>query len=518
MKYLTINYFILLVSVLWTGRVVAQTQKSTANQFYDVRAYGAIGDGKKLEQVAINKTIEACSKNGGGTVYIPAGKYLSGSIHLKSNINLYLEAGSTIIAAPSSMGGYDPPEAFPDTAYQDRGHTYFHNSLIWGEGLSNVSITGRGMIDGSALTREDTDEERRLVKGPAGVGNKAIALKQCKNVLIRDITIYHAGHFAIIITGCDRTTLENLDIDTNRDGIDIDCCTNTLVSNCRVNSPGDDAIVAKSSYALNKPVITENLIITNCQVSAFKVGTLLDGTRIPDEVPWTGGSWSGGRIKFGTESNGGFRNCVVTNCTFWYSNGIALEMVDGGIMDNIIVSNITMNNVHHYPIYVTLGQRNRGPKATTKMGVIRNIMISNINVIGADSLSGIQITGTPGYPIEDITLRNISIQYKGGGTLSQASRKFPELGKEYPEPSLLGVNPSYGLFARHVKGLGLYDVSFTTIKKDERYAIIAEDVHGFDIDRFKFPEKKPGLNYLFTNVTDFIIQNTPALKDIIIKN
>jgi hypothetical protein len=188
-------------------------------------------------------------------------------------------------------------------------------------------------------------------------------------------------------------------------------------------------------------------------------------------------------------------------------------MVDGGIMDNIIVSNITMTNVHHYPIYVTLGQRNRGPKAAaTKMGTIRNIMISNINVIGADSLSGIQITGMPGHPIENITLRNISIQYKGGGTLAQAARIFPELGKEYPEPSLLGVNPSYGLFARHVKGLGLYHLSFSTIIKDDRPAIIADDVHGLEIDRFKFPENKTGLNHRFSNVTDFDIQNSPSLK------
>ncbi|HEY0053841.1 MAG TPA: glycoside hydrolase family 28 protein [Pedobacter sp.] len=511
MKHL-FTYLILCTLATWSAGVFGQSIQPGSGH-YNIRSYGAIGDGKQLEQVAINKAIAACAKNGGGTVYIPPGKYLSGSIHLKSNINLHLEVGATIVAAPSTMGAYDPSEPFPDTAYQDRGHTHFHNSLIWGEGLSNVSITGRGMIDGSAMPREDTDKERSLLKGPTGVGNKAIALKQCKNVLIRDITVYRGGHFAIIVTGCDRVTLENLTIDTIRDGINIDCGTNTLINNCRVNSPGDDAIAIKSSYALNRPVITENLIITNCQVSAFKVGTLLDGTRVPDEVPWSGGAWGAGRIKFGTESNGGFRNCVVSNCTFWNSNGIALEMVDGGIMDNIVVSNISMTNVHHYPIYVSTGQRNRGPKATTtKMGVIRNIMISNINVIGADSLSGIQITGMPRHPVENITLRNISIQYKGGGTLAQAARIFPELGKGYPEPSLLGVNPSYGLFARHVKGLGLYDLSFSTLTTDERPAIIAEDVQRLDIGRFRFPENKTGLNYLFSDVADFNIENSPLLK------
>ncbi|MEX8547380.1 MAG: glycoside hydrolase family 28 protein [Mucilaginibacter sp.] len=453
---------------LFTITVFAQKAKEPSNSFYNVKTFGAKGDGQQLDNTAINKAIDACAKAGGGTVYLPAGTYLSGSIHLKSNINLMLDAGAVILGAKAESHVYDPSEPFPDTAYQDGGHTYFHNSLIWGENLTNVSITGRGKIDGGGLTSLDNEHLGDPTGGSIGTGDKAIAIKLSNNILIRDVTIFHGGHFAILLTGCDLVTMDNLTIDTNRDGIDIDCCANTIVSNCRVNSPHDDAICPKSSYALNKPFITENLIITNCQVSGFVEGTLLNGKRIPAKA-----GWSNGRIKFGTESNGGFRNCVVSNCTFRNCNGLALEEADGGIMDNIIVSNLTMIDVSHYPIYVTLGKRNRGPKGTTKMGTVRNIYISNVSVTGADSLSGIQITGTPGYPIENVKLQNITIQYNGGGTKEQGLKPFPELEKGYPEPFLLGPNPAYGLFARHINGLQLDNISFTTIKKEERRQLFA---------------------------------------------
>ena len=309
------------------------------------------------------------------------------------------------------------------------------------------------------------------------------------------------------MTGCDLVTLDNLIIDTNRDGIDIDCCTNVLVSNCRVNSPNDDAICPKSSYALIKPVITENLVISNCEVSGYREGTLLDGRRIPARA-----GWSNGRIKFGTESNGGFRNCIVANCTFRSCNGLALEEVDGGIMDNIIVSNLTMMDIRHYPIYITLGRRNRGPKATTKMGVARNIFISNVSVTGADSLSGIQLTGSPGYPLSNISLQNIYVEYKGGGTTAQGTKDFPELEKGYPEPSLLGINPAYGLFARHISGLKLNNINFNLKENDGRPAIICDDIQKLEIYHFNAPANGSSNVFSFKNITGFTVEGSPTLK------
>lgn len=443
---------------------------------YDVRVYGARGDGKTLDSPAINAAIDACAGEGGGTVVLPAGNYLCGSIHLKSNIELHLTPGATIIAA-DQQGAYDESEVFGGPEYQDGGHTYFHNSLIWAEGQTNVSITGRGTIDGRGLTRHDTETAGNVQGGSIGMGDKSIALKLCCNVLIRDITIYRGGHFAIIITGCDYATIDNVQIDTNRDGIDIDCCRFVTVSNCKVNTPHDDALVLKSSYALKKPVITENVLISNCIVTGYQLGTALDGTYVPEKV-----NWVCGRIKLGTESNGGFRNITITGCNCFYSSGLAFEVVDQGKMENIVVSNISMSHVHHYPIYITTGCRNRGPKERQDVSSARDIQINNIIADDCDSLSGILITGMQGTPIENIRLSNIQIRYRGGVSHGVPT-EYPELGTKYPEPGkFLGLCPAYGLFARHVRGLQLQNVTFLLDQPDVRPAIITDDVEGMKME------------------------------------
>ena len=263
--------------------LIAQAVQA-ATSVYNVRDYGAKGDGKTLDHMAINKAIEAANADGGGQVVLSAGTYLCGSIRMKSNVDLHLKAGAKILAAPGSMKAYDESEVFGAPEYQDGGHTYFHNSLIWAEGQQNVSITGRGMIDGEGLTKKDTEKGGNVQGGSIGTGDKAIALKLCRNVTIRDITIYRGGHFAIIVTGCDIGTIDNVTIDTNRDGIDIDCCKYFTVSNTKVNTPNDDAIVLKSSYALKRPVLCEHILITNCIVTGYKLGTFLDGTYVPESL------------------------------------------------------------------------------------------------------------------------------------------------------------------------------------------------------------------------------------------
>jgi polygalacturonase len=487
---------------------------------YDVRAFGATGDGKTLDSPAINKTIEACSDAGGGTVYLPAGRYLSGSIRLKSNIHLFIDAGATILGAPQDMNAFDETEPWAGIAYQDGGHTYFHNSLIWGEGLTNVSITGFGMIKGGGLVRSDgildrmsgfstwnkTNSSPRATAPPVRLGNKAIALKLCRNVLIRDITIFHGGHFAILVTGCDNMTVDNVTMDTDRDGIDIDCCRNTMVSNCRINSPRDDALCPKSTFALGRNVITENLTIVNCQVSGFEEGTLLDGTMKPSSI-------KNGRIKFGTESNGGFRNCTVANCTFRGCRGITLEEVDGGIMENITIDNITMMDVASYPIYITTGKRNRGPDVPTPSRA-RNILISNVIATGCEPMSGIQIEGLPEQMMEGIRLENIRLEFKGGGTKEDAARTPKELGTGYPEPRNLGIMPAYGLFARHVRDLELANIRFTFDKEDLRPPIQFVDVDGLEIDNFRAQVATGVSPARFDGVKDLIVRSSPLLDSI----
>ncbi|MGA2061560.1 MAG: glycoside hydrolase family 28 protein [Thermoguttaceae bacterium] len=485
---------------------------------YNVRDYGATGDGKTLDSPAINHAIEECAKAGGGTVRLPAGAYLCGGIHMMSNINLLVDAGAIILGAPQDMKVYDPAESFEGPAYQDGGHTYFHNSLIWGENLTNVSITGQGMINGGGLmsnakildTISGFSNFGRANPAPVPTpsepvrqGNKAIALKLCRNVLLRDITIFHGGHFAVLATGCDNMTIDNVTMDTNRDGLDIDCCRNVMVSNCRINSPNDDALCPKSSFALGKNVITENLVIVNCQVSGFEEGTLLDGRMLPSKT-------KNGRIKFGTEANGGFRNVTVANCTARGCRGIALEEVDGGIMENISISNITMMDVAVYPIYITLGRRNRGPEVTS-VSSARNISISNVIATGIEPFSGIHITGLPGHDIEGVRLENIRLGFKGGGKKEDAARIPPELGIQYPEPRRVGVTPAYGVFARHVRDLELANIRLSFENEDLRPAIVCDDVDGLEIDNFKAQITDGVPAARFEAVKRLVIRNSPAL-------
>ena len=426
--------------------VLTISMSAMASSVYNVKDYGAKGDGKALDHIAINKAIEAAAQQGGGQVLLPQGVYLCGSIRLKSHIDLHLMPGAKILAAPAEMKVYDESEVFGAPEYQDGGHTYFHNSLIWAEGQQDISISGYGVIDGEGLTRHDTERAGNVQGGSIGTGDKAIALKQCRNITIRDITIFRGGHFAIIITGCEIGTIDNVTIDTNRDGIDIDCCKYITVSNTKVNTPHDDAIVLKSSYALKKPVLCEHILITNCIVTGYKLGTFLDGTYVPEKV-----NWVCGRIKLGTESNGGYRNITISNCTCMWSSGLAFEVVDQGKMENIVVDNISLSHVHHYPIY-----------------------INNVIADDVDSLAGVIITGMEGTPIKNVSLSNIFVRYRGGG--KKVDKPYREQGTNYPEPRWAGPTPAYGLFARHVDGLHLQNVRFELMRPDERPEKILEDV------------------------------------------
>ena len=430
---------------------------------YDVRAFGAKGDGVALDSPAIDRAISAAAGAGGGTVQVPAGNYLCTSIHLQSDITLALSSGATIIAAgPENGPAYDAAEPNPAAGnYQDFGHAHWHNSLIWGEGLQNVSIVGPGRIWGRGLVRE----EGRSV----GRGNKSISLKLCRNVTLRDFTIQHGGWFGILATGVDNFTLDNLKIDTNRDGMDIDCCHNVHVTDCSVNSPGDDGICLKSSFGLGFARATENVTITGCQVSGFDEGTFLDGT-----LKQTNRT-AQGRIKFGTESNGGFKNITISNCVFRSCRGLALETVDGGLLEDVSVTNITMRDVGGSPLFLRLGSRQRGP-AGTPVGALRRVNISNIVVYNASPLFSSIISGIPDHAVEDVTLSNIQIWSAGGGTQEQAALTPPERAADYPEPSMFGPTPACGFYVRHVRGITMNNIQVHSITKDARPAFVLSDV------------------------------------------
>ncbi len=519
-----------LVALLLTA--CAHAAAASADGMFPVRDFGATGDGKTLDTDAVNRAIEAASQAGGGTVVFSAGEYLCYTIRLKSHVTLHLGQGAVIVGAeppPAGQpGGYDAPEPSEWAWYQDFGHTHFRNSLIWGDGLTNVAITGPGMIYGKGLSRgntrvalpvgvqlphpEDNPPDALeadgdfpiaprpdLKPGPFGypnardrkedgVGNKAIALVRCRNVTLRDFTILHGGHFGILATGVDNLTIDNLLIDTNRDGIDIDACSNVRITNTSVNSPTDDGICLKASHALGYKRATENVTIANCFVSGFDEGSLLDGTR-KRTMKKRGGTM--GRIKLGTEAGGGFRNITITNCVFEYCRGIALEQVDGGVMEDIAITNITMRDINNAPIFIRLGARLRAPD-TTEPGKVRRILINNLVAWNVAPEHGILISGLRGHSIEDVTISNVQIYYRGGGTEEQAAREVPAYAKDYPDPWNFGTMPSWGMFARHVRNLVLRDVDLRLMADDARPAVYLEDAVGARFSDVRLPRSEDG--------------------------
>ena len=468
------------IVALSTARAAPIAVQGQEQGRFDVRRFGAVGDGKTVDTDAINKAIDAAKAAGGGTVVFHGGTFVSGSIHLQSHVALFIDHGATIEAGPIDRAPCDPPEPNQWDKFQDFGHSHWHNSLIWGENLDDVAIVGTGTIHGTTLNRSAN------ASSPAGTGNKAIALKSSRNVTIRDITISHGGHFAILATGVDNLTVDNVKIDTQRDGIDVDACRNVRLSNMTVNSPFDDGICLKSSFGLGVARATENVTITNCQVSGYDEGTLIDGTFKREHKYGRGTT---GRIKFGTESSGGFRNITISNCLFDYSRGLAIETVDGGPIEDVIIDNITMRDVVNAPIFIRRGNRARTP-GDPPPGVLRRVIISNLVASGVSDAHGILISGIPGYPIEDLRLSNVRIHYAGGGTQADAALDPAEKEKDYPEPDMFGRMPSYALFARHVVGLDFRDGDFTFEKGELRPAIQLRDAARVEIDNVR--AQKPG--------------------------
>ena len=489
----------------------AQTSSQIATSgIYDAKAFGATGDGRTIDTPAINRAIEAAANGGGGTVHFPAGNYLCYSIHLRSNVALYVDQGATIIAAdPASSGSsYDLAEDKTAwDAYQDFGHNHWHNSLIWGEGLENVSILGPGLIWGRGLSRGWGSGP--IAEQP-GVANKAIALKNCRNVILRDFSILKGGHFGILATGVDNLTIDNLKIDTDRDGMDIDCCRNVRVSNCAVNSPWDDAICPKSSFALGYARATENLTITNCYVAGiYELGTLLDGTfKRFDRKEKTYGH---GRIKFGTESNGGFRNITISNCVFEGCYGLALETVDGALLEDVTITNIAMRQVVA-PIFMRLGSRMRGP-AGVAVGKLRRVLISNLVASDCDPELSSVLAGISGHAIEDIQIRDVYIQHRGGGTIQDAQLNPPEQEAKYPEPNMFGRTPSQGFFIRHARNIAMSHVEISSLKEDRRPGFVLDDVQDSDFFSIRAPQVTGVPTFALKNVTDFRVFGSKDVPD-----
>jgi polygalacturonase len=425
---------------------------------YDILDYGANPDGNTLCTTAIQKAIDEAAGGGGGTVRFPAGTFLSGALRMKSGVTLQIAEGATLLGSRNHDDYYGPPTDAEGREVE--GDPVFRN-LIHGEGLHDIAIRGKGAIDGNG------DAFRDKTKGRT----KCIYLESCRKVLIEDVRMRAAGSWMQHYRLCRDVTIRGIDVFNhvafNNDGLNIDSCRKVSITGCRIDSD-DDGIVLKSLSG--DPC--QNITVSDCVISSHCNG-----------------------LKMGTESGGGFVDITISNCTVFSPKkskatygrdrglaGIALEIVDGGRMDNITVSDVDIEGVS-VPIFLRLGNRARlyGRDEKPGVGTLRNVLLKNITARGTSSI-GCAISGLPGHRIENVRLKNIRLGFDGGGTMEDTRREIPEKDASYPESTMFGTLPAYGFYCRHVKGLRFSNLQLSTDEPDLRHAMVFDDAEDVRID------------------------------------
>ena len=416
-----------------------------ATQVFNVKSYGATGNGSTIDTAAINKAIAAASAaSGGGTVEFPAGKYKSVSIHLRSNVDIQLDAGATITAASS---GFDAAEPNSFSQYQDFGHSHFHDALIWGENLTNVAFTGSGTIDGAGNLKTGNIS--------SGQADKAVSLAVVDGLTFSGITIKNGGHFGILLNGGNHVTVDHLTISTasDRDGFNVINTANFTVTNSNIAS-SDDALVFKSDFALGRTYPSTNINVSNTTVSS------------------TGNN----ALQFGSETCGDFSDAHFSHITINEAGkaGIGIVSMDGAHISNITYDNITMTRAAT-PIYIKIGSRGRcpgHPGAGTISGVsITGVTGTNLSDNGSFTST---ITGLPGHPVTGVTLTNVNLTVPGGDPASDASINPPEKPTTYA-PRDYGTRPAYGWWLRHVGNITFQNDQVGFAKNDGRPAFLTTD-------------------------------------------
>jgi hypothetical protein len=442
---------------------------------FQVSDFRAKGDGKTLDTKAIQAAIDACHRAGGGAVFFPAGKFLTGTIVLKDNVVLHLSAGTTLLGSQNTADYIAKP--FPALDLDVGGYQIW--ALVYAENARNIGIEGKGTIDGNGklfvpVKSRSSDGTRKYAEEATSIRPRLIFWKGCRNASLRDVRLRDAGMWTAHFTLCEGLWVQGIDVYSdffvNQDGIVIDSCRKVFVTGCTADTE-DDAVVLKASY----PQRCEDIVISDCVLTSRVAA-----------------------IKFGTQSLGGFRNVSISNCTFFncQNGGLKFFTVDGGDLEDITVSNIAMNDVSA-PIFFRRGNRgfNFGFKEVPlprPVGRVRNILVSGIRATVSDRRrtrptplragATMGIAGLPGYPVEDVVLENIHVTYPGGGTLEEARRlNVPERENAYPENTMFGVLPAYGMYIRHAKGVTVRDLRLEVEKPDFRPALIADDVDGLEI-------------------------------------
>lgn len=430
---------------------------------YNIMDFGALSDTARISTSAIQKAIDKCSAEEGGKVIIPRGNFVTGTLILKSNVHLFLEEGAILYGSKNIKDYPDIRTNF--VSFRTGGQM---SQLLYAENAHNISIFGFGTIDGRG-------EGFPHIQGAIDEGITRPHVLQfiaCKKVLIEGITMRNSACWMQHYLACEELTIKNINVfnhcNYNNDAIDVDGCKNVVISDVTIDSD-DDGITFKST----SDYLCENIVVSNCIVSSHC-----------------------NAIKMGTETNGGFKNIDISNCIIKPSavndkvffgkvdgnGGIALEIVDGGIMKGITISNITIEGTVT-PIFVRLGNRARPYKpnqGTIGVGSISDVFISNIHARGSKGI-GCSITGIPGYPVENVRLRNIFIEQTGGEKKDIVYAMIPEKETTYPEGYMFGTLPAYGFYIRHAKNITLDSMDFRYQKPDARPAVFLDDTDGVTI-------------------------------------
>lgn len=477
---------------------ILSSQNPLQAAIFNITHFGAVGDGKTLNTAAIQTAINAATASHGGIVRIPPGSFLSGSIHLKNNVTLELDAGATLLGSPHH------------THYQKLN---FH-ALILANSQNNIGIRGKGTIDGQGVRLvADTmrlHKEGKLPDANEGQRPSLINFRNCSNITLRDITLLESACWVQLYRECSRLLIENIKVRTcaaiTNDGLDIDSCSDVIVRGCDIDSE-DDAICLKSG-----PLSCERILIENCRIRS-----------------------SCNALKFGTASSKGFKNIICRNLEIYdtYFSGIALEIVDGGVMENIRISKVRMTTTNN-PIFIRLGHRNMHGK----VGTIKDVIISDVTAeipnrkksemnkfpsywrhLCTTLITG-SISGLPGHPVRDITLRNVHITYGGIGDAPQRDHillknmnQVPECAQNYPESKMFGVLPAWGLYCRHADGLTFENVTLRVAGRDYRAGAIFDDVKNLKLDQFNVLHAGKEPVIVFNDVQKALIRESRAPKN-----